>query len=124
MLKAWKLGGQTTQQALLAVLFKGYFEELANIGDTNVLADMAVAAEMMTKDEVRRELFAPQSPIDHAFIIGRELPRVGRASGRGRDDDRRVQEEGHLRCPVHRDQREVGSERRANSSDLYSGASP
>ena len=52
LLKAWKLGGQKTQQALLAVLFKGYFEETANIGDTDVLANMAVSAKMMTKDEV------------------------------------------------------------------------
>lgn len=40
------------QQALLAAIFKGYFEESANIGDTDVLADMAVTAKMMTKEEV------------------------------------------------------------------------
>ncbi|KIP05038.1 hypothetical protein PHLGIDRAFT_92714 [Phlebiopsis gigantea 11061_1 CR5-6] len=51
MLKAWKMGGQSTQQALLAALFKGYFEASANIGDTDVLADMAVIAKMMTKEE-------------------------------------------------------------------------
>jgi predicted DsbA family dithiol-disulfide isomerase len=54
LLKAWKIGGQATQQALLTVIFKSYFEDLANIGDTNVLADMAVTANLMTKEEVRR----------------------------------------------------------------------
>lgn len=52
MLKAWKMGGQTKQQALLTTLFKVFFEELANIGDTNVLADAAVSADLMTKEEV------------------------------------------------------------------------
>lgn len=51
MLKAWKIGGQNTQQALLSALFKGYFEESANVGDTDVLADMAVTANMLTKEE-------------------------------------------------------------------------
>ena len=53
LLKAWKIGGQETQQALLTTLFKRYFEDLANIGDTSVLADMAVSAKLMTKEEVR-----------------------------------------------------------------------
>lgn len=52
MLKAWKVGGQEKQQALLTVLFKGFFEELVNVGDTDVLADAAVSADLMTKDEV------------------------------------------------------------------------
>ncbi|GJE94769.1 thioredoxin-like protein [Phanerochaete sordida] len=51
LLKAWQLGGQASQQAFLTVLFKGYFENLANIGDTEVLADMAVDAKLMTKEE-------------------------------------------------------------------------
>ena len=55
LLKAWKMGGQAAQQAILTLLFKGYFEDLANIGDTNVLADMAVAANLMSKEEVRPE---------------------------------------------------------------------
>lgn len=53
LLKAWKLGGQQKQQALLTVLFKGYFEELVNIGDTDVLADAAVRAGLFSRDEVR-----------------------------------------------------------------------
>lgn len=57
LLKAWKLGGQQKQQALLTVLFKGYFEELVNIGDTDVLADAAVRAGLFSRDEVR--LFHP-----------------------------------------------------------------
>ncbi|EKM58227.1 uncharacterized protein PHACADRAFT_252397 [Phanerochaete carnosa HHB-10118-sp] len=51
LLKAWKIGGQTTQQAVLTAIFRGYFEDQANIGDTNVLADMAVATNLMTKEE-------------------------------------------------------------------------
>ena len=61
LLKAWKLGGQAKQQALLAVLFKGYFEELVNIGDTQVLADAAVKAGLMSEPEVR-----PKPPIHSA----------------------------------------------------------
>lgn len=57
--KAWKLGGSEKQQALLNGLFKSYFEELANIGDTDVLADIAVSASLMTKEEVR--IFKPGS---------------------------------------------------------------
>ena len=53
LLKAWKAGGQAKQQTLLTVLFKAYFEELANIGDTAVLADVAVKADLMSRDEGR-----------------------------------------------------------------------
>lgn len=52
LLKAWQIGGQASQQAFLTVLFKGYFENLANIGDTEVLANMAVDAKLMSKEEV------------------------------------------------------------------------
>ncbi len=53
LLKAWKLGGQAKQQALLTALFKGYFECLINIGDTDALADAAVTAKLMSREEVR-----------------------------------------------------------------------
>ena len=37
---------------MLTALFKAYFEELANIGETAVLADVAVKAGLMSRDEV------------------------------------------------------------------------
>jgi len=49
--KAWKSGGHETQQALVTALFKAHFEDLANIGDKNVLADMAVTVRLMSKAE-------------------------------------------------------------------------
>ncbi|KAI0687655.1 thioredoxin-like protein [Cytidiella melzeri] len=51
LFKAWKLGGQTKQQALLVVLFKAYFEKSENIGDTHILAQAAVTADVLSKDE-------------------------------------------------------------------------
>ncbi|KAI0806003.1 thioredoxin-like protein [Irpex lacteus] len=51
LFKAWKTGGQSKQQALLSRLFKAYFETCENIGDTQVLAKAAVAADVMSLEE-------------------------------------------------------------------------
>jgi predicted DsbA family dithiol-disulfide isomerase len=51
VLKAWQLGGQKSQQALLRALFKSYFEQLQNIGDTEVLANAAASTGLMSKAE-------------------------------------------------------------------------
>jgi predicted DsbA family dithiol-disulfide isomerase len=56
VLKAWQLGGQKSQQALLTTLFKAYFEKLENIGDTEVLANAAASTGLMSKDEAVRFL--------------------------------------------------------------------
>ena len=64
LLKAWKIGGQATQQAVLTALFKAFFEELTNIGHTNVLADIAVATKLMTREEVSHTHMSPVSLSD------------------------------------------------------------
>ncbi|OBZ72640.1 Uncharacterized protein YwbO [Grifola frondosa] len=50
-LKAWKLGGQHLQEALLDAIFKAYFEDGKNIGNCAVLSDLAEVAGVMSKDE-------------------------------------------------------------------------
>ena len=54
-LKALKLGGQQMQGTLLRNIHKAYFEDNRNIGDFDVLSDLAQASGVMSKDEVRRE---------------------------------------------------------------------
>ncbi|OCH94403.1 thioredoxin-like protein [Obba rivulosa] len=50
-LKAWKLGGQTLQQNFLDALFVAYFTNGKNIGDPEVLGDLAEASGVMSKAE-------------------------------------------------------------------------
>ncbi|KAH9930029.1 thioredoxin-like protein [Fomitopsis serialis] len=50
-LKALKVGGQQMQQTFLQAINKAYFEENRNIGDSDVLSDLAQAAGIMAKDE-------------------------------------------------------------------------
>ncbi len=51
--KAYLLGGQELQEKFLDVIFRAYFTEGQNIGDFNVLGDLAEEAGMMSKDKVR-----------------------------------------------------------------------
>lgn len=50
--KAYKVGGQELQQTLLQSYFKAYFEEGKDIGNLDLLGELAQNAELMTKDEV------------------------------------------------------------------------
>jgi len=49
--KAYKIGGQSLQLPVLCRIFKANLEECKDISDIDVLADIAAAAKMMTKDE-------------------------------------------------------------------------
>lgn len=49
--KAHKLGGQSLQLPVLCRIFKASLEECKDISDVNVLADIAVASKMMTREE-------------------------------------------------------------------------
>jgi len=49
--KAYIVGGQELQQALLQSYFKAYFEEGKDIGNLDLLGDLAQSAGIMTKDE-------------------------------------------------------------------------
>ena len=51
LLKAWKLGGQQKQQALLTVLFKGYFEELADISASGRQLDDAEWVDLWARHD-------------------------------------------------------------------------
>ena len=50
--KAWHLGGQAKQLPLLEGLFKAYFEEGKNVGDIQVLAEVAASAGLLSEEEV------------------------------------------------------------------------
>jgi len=50
-LKAWKLGGQPIQEAFMKALHKAYFEQGRNIGDPEVLGEIAEASGVMSKAE-------------------------------------------------------------------------
>lgn len=52
-LKAWKLGGQALQQEFLEVLFKAFFTDGKNIGDPELLGEIAETSGVMSKAEVR-----------------------------------------------------------------------
>jgi len=54
--KAYKLGGQDAQQALLSAVFKGYFEQEKDVGDVNWLASCAQEAGVMPADEAKKFL--------------------------------------------------------------------
>lgn len=76
MLKAWRLGGQAKQQALLSILFKVFFEMSMNIGDTTVLADAAVSADLMTKEEAVKFLESDEC-VDEVETMMTEARRKG-----------------------------------------------
>ncbi|GBE88018.1 thioredoxin-like protein [Sparassis latifolia] len=50
-LKAWKLGGQATQEPFINAIHKAYFEDCKNIGDFEVLGELAEASGVMSKAE-------------------------------------------------------------------------
>lgn len=52
--KAYQIGGQKLQMPILCSLFKANLEDGKDIADINVLADLAAAAGVMSKDEVCR----------------------------------------------------------------------
>lgn len=51
--KAYKVGGQELQQALIQSYFKAFFEEGKDIGNLDLLGDLAQGVGLMSKDEVR-----------------------------------------------------------------------
>ncbi len=53
--KAFHLGGEHLQTPLLCAVFKAHLEEGKDIGDIDVLSDIAASVGMMTKDEVCQE---------------------------------------------------------------------
>lgn len=70
LFKAWKTGGQSKQQALLSRLFKAYFETCENIGDTQVLAKAAVAADVMSLEEVCVRPFPNPGRLTNEVTVG------------------------------------------------------
>lgn len=67
------------QQTLLRNINKAYFEDNRNIGDFDVLSDLAQASGVMLKDEVRRESVPRKhrGTLTHSGFTGDEVPRVG-----------------------------------------------
>lgn len=51
--KAYRIGGQNLQIPLMSAIFKAYMEEGKDIGDINVLAELAETCGTMSKEEVR-----------------------------------------------------------------------
>ncbi|KAI0926000.1 hypothetical protein AcV5_008582 [Taiwanofungus camphoratus] len=50
-LKAWKIGGQAMQEAFIKACHKAYFEDAKNIGDFEILGELAQACGVMSKEE-------------------------------------------------------------------------
>lgn len=61
------MGGQEKQLPLLEGLFKAYFEETKNVGDIEVLAEVAASVGLLSEEEVRRLL----SPLAFAQLTSR-----------------------------------------------------
>lgn len=51
-IKAYKIGGHPLQEAVLTTIFKASCEQLKDIGDTQVLADVAESTGTMTRHDV------------------------------------------------------------------------
>ncbi|KAG6880109.1 hypothetical protein C0992_005816 [Termitomyces sp. T32_za158] len=61
-MKAGQVGGQKLQVPVLCGIFKANLEDSKDIADMNVLAEIAEAAGMMSKDEVRPRLLLRKLP--------------------------------------------------------------
>ena len=59
LFKAWKVGGQKTQQAMLNGIFKAYFTDVADISDKGVLADIAEKAGVLGRKEASCWFLSP-----------------------------------------------------------------
>jgi len=57
--KAFSVGGQDMQISLLLAVFKAYLQEAKDIGDIDLLADLAEELKVMPKDEVRQVFVHP-----------------------------------------------------------------
>jgi predicted DsbA family dithiol-disulfide isomerase len=62
--KAYQIGGQKLQLPVLCNIFKANLQDSKDIGDVNVLAEIAAKVGMMSKPEVRADheimLFQPR----------------------------------------------------------------
>jgi hypothetical protein len=52
-MKAFNIGGQDAQQAILTEILRGYHELAQDIGDPEVLGGYAEKTKVMSKEEVR-----------------------------------------------------------------------
>jgi len=52
MTKVYEIGGPSAQFALITPIFRAYYEEDLDICDTEVLADAAEQASVMSREEV------------------------------------------------------------------------
>jgi len=76
LFKAWKVGGQKTQQAMLSGIFKAYFTDVADISDKGVLADIAEKAGVLGRKEALKYL---ESEEDCQTVV--EMMDQARANG-------------------------------------------
>jgi predicted DsbA family dithiol-disulfide isomerase len=79
LLRAWKLGGQNTQQKLLDGLFKASFEEALDISNLDVLATIAQEAGVMNKPEALNYLNSDEDLQEVDDMV--EQARAGGVSG-------------------------------------------
>lgn len=73
------MGGQQMQVPILCGIFKANLEEAKDIGDVNVLAEVAEKVGLMSKDEARHSI-PSVGPPSHDRIIGREFLAIGRVA--------------------------------------------
>jgi len=79
LLKAWKVGGQNTQQNVLVALFKAYFNEVLDISNVDVLATVAQEAGLMNRQEALKYLDSDQELQEVDDMV--EQARAGGVSG-------------------------------------------
>jgi predicted DsbA family dithiol-disulfide isomerase len=79
LLKAWKVGGQSTQQTVLDAIFKAYFGELLDISNVDILATVAQDAGLMDKQEALEYLKSDEDLKEVDDLV--EEARAGGVSG-------------------------------------------
>jgi 2-hydroxychromene-2-carboxylate isomerase len=79
MNKAYEIGGSVAQSALFTPIFRAYYEDDLDIGNPEVLADVAEQAAVMSSAEVSalpmRDSGGPErSCISNVFLEGHHIP--------------------------------------------------
>jgi hypothetical protein len=70
MTKAYEIGGPSAQSALITPIFHAYYEDDLDISDSEVLADAAVQATIMSKVEVSISPGGPERSSNTSHLEG------------------------------------------------------
>ena len=81
--KAFELGGQEMQEKYMDAIFHAYFTEGKNVGDYEILGELAEQAGIMSKEKVRRlEIMSLKGMMTYPrSSTDRRVPRLRRVPG-------------------------------------------